>query len=145
MMKIYLNLSRRKEGAIVRGWWRWMRSWEGPFLMHTWWALWQMQYLKVQRCVQDPTWGVAFFVVEKSVFWNTLVQDPLSDYESDFSPELSFAKTTGWKKSEWVLGMNLPTIFMCYHQAQCDQVQAWRSIVMWNQKFQGWEFMFLKY
>merc|ERR1712192_107388 len=26
--------------------------------------------------------------------------DPLSDYESDFSPELSFGKTTGWKKSE---------------------------------------------
>jgi len=26
--------------------------------------------------------------------------DPLSDYESDFSPELSFAKTTGWKKAE---------------------------------------------
>ena len=27
-------------------------------------------------------------------------QDPLSDYESDFYPTLSFAKTTGWKKSE---------------------------------------------
>ena len=33
-------------------------------------------------------------------FANVFLKDPLSDYEVDFSPKLSFAKTTGWKKTE---------------------------------------------
>ena len=38
--------------------------------------------------------AIAVFIVHRCV------QDPLSEYSTDFSPELSFAKTTGWKKSE---------------------------------------------
>ena len=40
------------------------------------------------------------FLIESVIIDNLCFQDPLSDYESDFSPKLSFAKTTGWKKSE---------------------------------------------
>ena len=82
-----LRLSRRRS-AIVRDWWRWPRSWKGQFLMHTWWVFFHRKFDQIA---------------------NMCSQDPLSDYESDFSPELSFAKTSGWKKSEWVDGINWPT------------------------------------